>query len=125
LPNWTQGTSVTDIHVAITQNGNGVTATVTDAIPAGVLRAAFGNGADTYTGTIDGNQLTLVSRGDKSFTSGSCAFTIVATLDATVSGDVIQGTIHYTPDTNGSPDCAAVNACSTTQSLNGTRPPTG
>ena len=42
---------------------------------------------------------------------------------ATLDGDVLQGDIAYTPNTNDSPDCGVKNDCQNLQAFNGTRPP--
>lgn len=123
LPNWTPDQTATNISVDITQNGDQVTATVT-GVAAVALNTAWGNGANVYQGTISGTELHLVARGTRSLSSGSCAFTVDATLNATVSGDVLTGDIVYTPNTNSSPDCATVSGCALHQTFNGTRPPT-
>lgn len=123
LPGWTPGQTASNISVDVTQSGGSVTATVT-GVSSAVLIGLWGQGANVYQGTVSGSSLDLVAHGTRSYSSGSCAFTVDATLHATVSGDVMQGTIVYTPNTNSSPDCASVRTCSASQSFNGTRPPT-
>ena len=45
-------------------------------------------------------------------------------LGALLGSSDFSGTIDYTPDTNGSPECAAVEGCMAVQRFNGNRPPT-
>jgi hypothetical protein len=121
LPNWTEGATSQNIPVTISQNGSDVTAKV------GGLQGAFLNGvlgSDTFTGHVSGNAIDAVLHGSRSLSSGTCAYTIDATFTATVTGDVVQGNVRYTPNTNQSADCAGVATCSASQKLNGTRPPT-
>jgi hypothetical protein len=46
-----------------------------------------------------------------------------AELKGTIVGDVLDGTIDYKSSTNGSPDCGAVQNCTSEQAFNGSRPP--
>ncbi len=124
FPTWTQGTQQSGIPVTITQNGSNVTATVGGATGA-ALQVLLGQGANQFVGTIGGDSLSLILRGTRSYTSGSCGYTIKATLTGTASGDVLEGAIVYTRDTNSSPDCASLANCSARQDFNATRPPSG
>ncbi|HEX4476402.1 MAG TPA: hypothetical protein VH142_15050 [Polyangiaceae bacterium] len=117
---WTDGQSSSNIPVAVTQNGNSATATVTG------LQGTFLDtvlGSNVFTGAVEGAELVLALHGTRSFTQGACAYTIVATLKATADGDVLRGTIDYAPDTNSSADCASLATCGAHQDFNGTRPP--
>ncbi len=121
LPNWTEGAVSTNIPVTMTQDGASLTAKV------GGLQGAFLNavlGGSTFTGQVQGTSIGATLHGSNPLKSGTCAYTIDATFTATISGDVVQGTVRYAPNPNSSPDCAAVSSCSATQKLNGTRPPT-
>jgi len=122
LPNWTQGASTSGIPVTITQNGSSVTA---DVGGAGAIFLGLYCGNAHLEGTASGSNVDLLLRGTRSLSSGSCAFTIDAHLVATVDNDALTGSITYAPNTNTSPDCAAIATCSARMNLNGTRPPSG
>ncbi len=122
LPNWNQGAVTQNIPLNVTQNGGSVTADV------GGLGAAFLNlycGTAHLEGTAVGNDVNLHLEGNNSFSSGSCAFTIDANLAATLQGDALSGSIVYSPNTNVSADCAAVQSCSARMNFNGVRPASG
>jgi hypothetical protein len=121
LQNWTVGQSAANIMVAITQNGATADATVQGAV-GGYLDIILG--AHDFTGDIDSHHLSLTLFGTRTQNSGNCTWTYNANLEADLAGDVLTGTIDYSPKTNGNPDCTAMqNACKSTQDFNGTRPP--
>jgi hypothetical protein len=122
LPGWTQDAVTRNIPFTVTQNGSSVYADV------GGLGAAFLNlycGNAHLEGSVVGPDMNLHLAGTQSLSSGSCAFTIDANVIATVQGDAITGSITYTPNTNTSADCAAVQSCTARMNFNGTRPPSG
>ena len=118
--NWTVGNMTTGVPVTITQSGGNVTATITG--PAGLYVGAV-LGSATFTGTVSGDTLDLILYGTHSATMGNCTYTVNAELKGTITGDVLDGTIDYKSATNGSPDCGAVQGCTSEQAFNGTRPP--
>lgn len=120
LANWMVGNQATGIQVTMLQEGSNVTATI-EGLVGGYVELALG--ARTFTGTIDGDELTLALIGTRAQSSGNCAFTYNATLLGTAAGDTLTGRIEYTAATNGNPDCAALAGCVTYQDFNGTRPP--
>jgi hypothetical protein len=119
--NWTAGTMTSGISLTLTQNGSDLTATVEGAA-GGVVSLLLGSAK--YEGHIDGTSFEVDNFGTNSFKSGNCAFTIKSTAKGTISGDVIMGTIDYSPVTNSSPACGGLGACVDQQRFNGTRPPT-
>ena len=122
LQNWTVGQSAANIQVAITQNGSTADATVQGAV-GGYLDIILGS--HDFTGTIDGHHLSLTLFGTRTSNSGNCTWTYNANLEADLSGDVLTGTIDYSPKTNGNPDCTpTLTTCASRQDFNGTRPPT-
>jgi hypothetical protein len=118
--NWTVGESSSNVPLTITQNGHDVTAILEGV--TGVWVEA-GLGSKTFTGDVTGNALEVTLYGTRSGTQGGCAYTVNATAYATLAGDTLTGTIEYTPATNGSPDCGALEGCVSEQAFNGTRPP--
>jgi hypothetical protein len=122
LPNWTQGASTSGIPFRVSQNGSSASG---DVGGAGAIFLGLYCGNAHLEGTVSGPNVDLRLTGTRSLSSGSCAFTIDAHLEATVDKDVLTGSISYAPNTNSSPDCAAVRTCTARMNLNGTRPPTG
>ena len=121
LANWTEGSSAQNISVQITQDGDSVSADV-----GGATRVVLDLwlGGHVFTGTVDGDDLSLRLTGSNAQSSGNCAYTYDAVLDATVDGDTLTGTIRYEAQTNGGTDCGTLTGCATVQDFNGTRPPT-
>jgi hypothetical protein len=121
LQNWDEGATAMNIPFTITQDGTKLMGTVGGA--AALVIVALLGSAD-YDGDVQGDGFVLKNFGTSSFTSGDCQFTIKAVVNGSISGDVIMGTIEYTPVTNDSPACGALEACVSEQLFNGTRPPT-
>jgi hypothetical protein len=115
------GTSSTGVTVVVTQDGSNVTAKVQGVAGLGL---GLATGSDTFTGKLSGNTLDLSISGTVSGSSSTCAFTRDAHLVATISGDVLTGSVTYTYATNKTPDCGTRDTCQDVQLLNGTRPPT-
>ncbi len=116
------GESTAGIGLRLEASGSEATGTVTEVGSALVLSLVLGS--NVFEGTVSGSSVTLTREGTTPFSQGSCAYTLNATLTATVSGDVIQGNLRYTAATNDSSDCADLEGCVTRQEFNGTRPPT-
>jgi hypothetical protein len=114
------GDSSTGVQIVITQTGAQASAKVN-----GVAGLALGlsMGTDTFTGSVAGNNLDLSIDGTMAGSSGTCAYTRNAHLQAKLSGDVLVGTVTYTYATNRTADCGSLSACEDVQAFNGTRPP--
>ena len=91
-----------------------------DGLAGGFFVLALGSA--NFSGSIHGNTLTLTNYGTNSAKQGNCTYTYNATVNGTQAMDSISGTITYSPQTNGNPDCSAVE-CSATQKFSGSRPP--
>jgi hypothetical protein len=118
---WRVGDTASGIGLTVTQTGNNVSAQL------GGLVGAFSVaiiGTDTLTGTVSAQEILLMAHGTRQQVSGSCTYTLNALAVAHLSGDLLNGTIDYTTATDGSAACAALTNCHSTQSFNGTRPPT-
>jgi hypothetical protein len=120
IANWTVGQMATNIPITITQQDANVTAVV-----GGLAGAALtlGVGSATFTGTVSGPNLKLQLFGTRANTMNGCTYTLNASINATLGGDLLEGSIDYTPATNGSPNCGTLSMCTSTQDFNGTRPP--
>jgi hypothetical protein len=118
--NWTQGSSTTGIGFTVTQSSNMITGDLTGV---GGSYADLVLGSHEFKGSGSGTTATLTLYGTRSTTMAGCAYTINATVIATLNGDAITGTIDYASATNNSPDCGSIQGCHSTQAFNGTRPP--
>lgn len=116
---WVEGKETSGVGFAITQDNHAL-----HAVLAGVTGAFFAVafGSAEFDGSIQNDRLTLTNYGTRSNTSGRCSYTYNATVNGTQAGDTVSGTITYSTQTNGSPDCAAI-VCSATQEFSGARPP--
>jgi hypothetical protein len=115
---WIVGDSA-DAPIVIAQDGNSLHGSVGGFASLYLIGLL---GSAEFEGSIQGDQLELSNFGTRSTNSGSCAYTYKATIQAKQTGDSIAGSITYSTQTNGSPDCAAIE-CSGTQKLSGSRPP--
>ena len=112
------------------ETSSGVQMVVTQGPPVGAqvqgvagLALALVMGKDTFTGNVSGKNLDLSIDGTAPGSSGTCAYTRHARLAATVSNDVIQGSVTYDFATNKTADCGTRDTCQDVQIFNGTRPP--
>lgn len=122
LPNWNQGAVTQNIPFTVTQNGSSASA---DVGGAGALFLNVYCGTAHLEGTVTGSDMNLHLRGNNSFSTGSCAFTVDANLVATLQNDALSGSIVYAPNPNMSPDCATIQSCSARMNFNGVRPASG
>jgi hypothetical protein len=120
FPNWNAGESSSGIQLTIVQQDASITGSIDGAVGALVQ---FLLGASTFQGSVSGNQVNATNFGTKSYTQSACTYTINMVMDGTLDGDALQGTLEYTPKTNGSPDCGVLNTCATLQDFAGSRPP--
>lgn len=116
---WTVGQMSSGVEVVITQNGTAAIAEV-KGIAGGYLSFAFGS--NSFSGDVDGDELNLFLTGTNPKTTGNCTFTYDGRIDATLTGDALQGTLSYVSNTNTASDCAAV-MCISKQDFSGSRPP--
>ena len=121
IDGWTTGATFTAIPVTITQDGGDV-AIVVDGGAGVYLNLVVGS--NRFNGDVAGDRVSATLIGDNSNREGECAFTYTVDLEATVTGDVIEGSLEYRPVTNGHPDCGVLETCRNEQLFNGTRPPT-
>lgn len=116
---WTVGQSTPGIDVVVTQNGTNAIAEIKGG--AGFVVGTV-LGTATFTGNVDGDELDLFATGTKSNSKGNCTYTYDGHINATLTGNALQGTISYVANTNTASDCAAVQ-CTSTQDFSGSRPP--
>jgi hypothetical protein len=118
--NWQVGSVVTGVPLTITQDQEALTARI-EGLIGSFLEAVIGS--RVFQGEVTGDAVELTLFGTNAFTVGACTYTVNGTVRATVDGDVVEGSLEYTPSTNGSPDCGVLDGCSSEQRFNGTRPP--
>jgi hypothetical protein len=104
----------------VTQSGSDVTLMVKDA--AGFFIAVF-LGSNTFTGSVDGDDVNLERKGTVPNTAMTCEFTYNAKINASQDGDAMSGRVEYRTATNGVADCGSRQGCVTVQEFNATRPP--
>jgi hypothetical protein len=120
LETWEDDGQTADVAVVITQADDTATAVVQG--PAGGV-LTFWLGSATFIGPVDSDSMSLILYGENSFNQDGCAYTINATIDATIDGDFLEGTISYEAATVDNPACAPLEGCASVQAFNGTRPP--
>lgn len=120
LQNWEEGKQSSGIGVTMQQDGSQITGTI-DGVTGALVSLWLG--ASTFQGSVAGNQVEATNFGTKSFSLLACTYTINMVMDAVVTGDALQGTLSYTPQTNGSPDCGVLDSCQSVQEFSGSRPP--
>jgi hypothetical protein len=118
--NYTVGSDTMNVPVTVTQNGSTATAVVS-GVAGDYLNLVLGS--DSFSGSVDGDSLDLTLTGTRALSSGNCAYTYNATLNASLVDNSLTGTVDYTADTNNGSDCGALVGCVTTQNLAGSRPP--
>lgn len=117
---WTVGDSNANVPAVITQDGGDAQVEVR-GLSGTFLTAVVGN--NRFFGDVSGDRISGDLIGDNSSRDGECSYTWTIELDATVSGDVIEGDLLWRPVTNGHPDCGMLETCRNRQAFNGTRPP--
>jgi hypothetical protein len=114
---WSPGSSNT-FTGTFTQDGTAAQITITGAT-ALFLNLAVGTA--TFQGSVSGNTFTSELIGTKSVTDGACTYTSNIAVSASLTNNVISGTISLTPVTNNDPSCGAKNSCTNTETLSGNR----
>ena len=123
LANWTTGSTASGIMLQLVQ-------TQGDPAVSGTIQGALGVlfqivlGTNSFTGRVGGRNLEALLTGTSTLTQGQCQYKIQVDLKGQLSGDVLTGTVDFTTSTNHSADCGALEGCHSTESFNGTRPPT-
>ncbi|MEO7731004.1 MAG: hypothetical protein ABIY55_08545, partial [Kofleriaceae bacterium] len=109
FPGWVVG-ATSNVDVQISLNG-AVVVGEPQGLAAGFLDLWLGT--HVFAGTQTGDHLALVLPGNKSMSHGNCDYTFDASLDVTLTGDLLQGDLAYRARTNGGAACADLAGCST------------
>jgi hypothetical protein len=117
---WDVG-KMSDAMATVAQTGGDVSIRVQGA--AGLL-LALGFGTNTFAGTVSGSHIDAVIIGSNQATRGGCVYTSNGHLTADLSGNMLTGSIVYTPQTNGHADCDTmqVTGCTSQQTFVLNRP---
>ena len=121
LADWTVGETTTNIPLTITQSGTAINGSITGL--AGAWFDVVVGVHDFDEGSVVGNNITLTMHGTRAYNSGGCTATLQVDAAGTLMGDVLQGELRYSFNTNGSAECGVLNTCFNTARFNGTRPP--
>lgn len=78
-------------------------------------------GTSTFSGPPQGARLELTLLGIKDSSQLNCVFTFDLTFDATLDGDMVDGSMFYRARTNGASGCGVLTGCVSRQALRGTR----
>lgn len=114
------GEMAVGIRLDVTQDADVVTGTVSDAGSALILGLVVGT--NVFEGTVSGSSVQMVANGTIPHNESGCAYFINATLNGSISGDALSGTVDYAPSTNDAAECAALS-CGLRQEFSGSRPP--
>jgi hypothetical protein len=118
---WTEGATLQNVPVIITQSGDAITVEV-----QGIAGTALSlvTGSAVFSGSVTDSDLDAGITGTKSADNGSgCAYTLDAEIKATLSGNTLNGQVHYRPRTNNAPSCGVLASCDNIQDFAGARPP--
>jgi hypothetical protein len=115
---WMDGAMSEGVPFSITQKGVHITA---ETMGASAIYFLALTGTIPFEGEIHGNHFLLINYGSRIYDYGACTYTINATVEGDIDGDTIAGTLVYSPDVAGNPDCEAY-ACQAEQTFTGTRP---
>jgi hypothetical protein len=80
-------------------------------------------GTNVFTGPLVVNRLDLVLMSTKITSMNGCLYTFDVEMDATLTGEVLDGTLVYRSRTNGASGCGVLNNCTSRQALRGARIP--
>mgnify|MGYP001603801700 CR=1 FL=1 len=120
LTNWTVGEMTNAVPVVVVQDGDQVQL---DVMGVGGTLLDLAVGSSLFTGQVGGNGITAALIGDNTARQGECVYTTTIDLDASVSGDFMEGQLRWRPVTNHHADCGVLESCENLQTFNGSRPP--
>jgi hypothetical protein len=115
---WMEGAVSKDVPFSITQEGTELEA---ETMGAPAIAFLLLTGSVEFAGEIQGSHFVLTNTGTKPYTYDACTYTINATVEGDVDGDVIVGTLVYAPVISMDPACRDY-ACRAEQAFTGTRP---
>lgn len=120
LENWMEGDTTTAVPLVVTQDGENINGHLM-GLAGGYFDVVVGT--SRFAGKVDGEDVDMTLFGTRAYTLMGCTWTLNVDIDASIDGDLLQGTITYRAATNNSPDCGELLTCRNVQMFNGTRPP--
>ncbi len=119
---WTEG-QASNVPATITQDPSNMSAAqVTITGFTGHLDLVLGThtfaNAVVKGDTLDAN---VVGTPHLTVQNTACGYTVNAHMQLTLSGNNLNGTIDYTPQTNGASSCGALNSCTNSETISGSR----
>jgi hypothetical protein len=118
---WRQGAKTNGVMFTIRQDGTNLTA---EAGGDAAVSLVLITGTNAFVGNVEGDTFTLVADGPTVFTTGACSYTVQATVEGTLQGDIITGTLTYRPVLSTDPQCAQY-ACAAVAAFTGVRATAG
>jgi hypothetical protein len=118
---WNEGEQATGVPFSVVQDDDDNLTGTIQGVPGAWVELILGS--RTFEGEVAGSRLEMTLYGTNSATQDGCTYTVNGEVVATLNDDALEGTISYRPQTNGSPDCGALDDCTSVQDFNGTRPP--
>lgn len=117
--NWQPEQSTPNIQFEIAQSGTTASGTL-----KGLSSWYFALlGIGTMQGTVDGDVVSMTAVGEVAAQKAGCAYFVRATVDATIVGDAVNGTVTYSNETNKGAGCGILDTCRSVQAMSGSRPP--
>lgn len=114
------GKSAQNVAFEISQSGSTASGKMT-GLAGDFYLFLFGIG--TLQGEVVGDTVSLSSVGTAELVKNGCKFFVRAQIDATITGDAVNGTVTYSNETAEMPQCQPLSGCTSTQALSGNRPP--
>ncbi len=123
--NWNDGQATSNITASISQDASAMSVAQVTVTGLTALTLDLVLGTHTFSNAqVKGDTLTANVLGTPKLTvqGTACGYTVNAHMELTLSGNTINGTIDYTPQTNGDASCGVLNSCTNTQTISGARP---
>ncbi len=115
---WKDGATTNGVLFTIRQTGTQLKA---EADGDAALSLVLLTGTNLFDGDVHGNGFTLLAQGPTVFSAGNCMYTVNATVEGTIEGNTIHGTLTYAPVVSSDPECAQY-ACAAVEDFTGARP---
>ena len=103
----------------VDQSGSDITLRITGGTLDQFISVLLGT--NTFTGGVDGDDVSASITGTMPQTSGACTFTLNARIIASQDGDALNGRVEYRIAPVGEADCSSREDCVAKQDFNATR----
>ena len=116
--NWEEDGTATDIGLQVSQTERELHGQLV-GVGGGVVAVLIGTAE--FEGGVAGNDVTLEGFSGYVRQEGNCTYNLRVTLNGTLNGNVMSGTLRYTFATNDAPDCTDLEACESIQTFDAVR----